>query len=642
VGLAWWMVRAMDGPRPVDVAERTSGVASSDAPSSHRAPSAAEDPPSIAEATPSPDSVSEPDDEPATVSVRGQVIDSAGSSIAEADVILAILPGADESGAGTIYALLDDDYWRADQLHATTTDEDGAFAFTGLPPSRAVTIAAWADGEYGREELSYDEDATAREGVIVQTSPGKVLRGIVLDEKAEPVGDAVVSAYHSYSERRVARQGGFARTGPDGGFAIGMPGDATQCTLRVSSISRGQRFFTEVEVAEDEVVLRFPEMATIRGRITWISGEPASGLMVRADAEVTEPSVLQGYSGIRPQMVVRAVIDENGDYECRGIHPGFLYHVTVADPADGGQALTPRWGNAFNLGPGETAEWSRVLSRTITLEGRVLTAESRSPVANARIVVTKEGEAIDTGPVMTDRNGNYELLITFGPGRYRIAAAPRVPFAGETEIFSSPFAVEVDLADGETRALDLDVPEPILVPIVVVDANGNPLESIVSSLSFEIPGGGRYEITDSQSLDPTGRHVFQVFHPLERLVIDISAFPVGPIERQVYTLPEGAIVEERTIVIDPTAEIAGRVLDASGSPITNATVNIEVLTIDRRADSFGVVTDDDGRFEKADRLRAVPATITLRVRGRDGSWTSGVIHPEPGGRVDLGDVLIVE
>lgn len=624
---------------PVAVAD-SSGDSAAAKPTASQGGSAPE---SVAEKVDPPPGANAEEAASPTITVRGRVVDSSDAPVPGAKVFLALPPPAgDPRGLERNY--LDEDYWSVSRLVTTTSGDEGEFELTGLPVADAAYLTASAGGEHGFFTLRSLEDAAAREAVILRLELGRTLEGRIIATDGSPVTDAVVSAYHSYSNRGHAGAGGFTSTDGEGHFSLGIDRRATHLTLRVSSASQGQRFFTEIAVDRSPVVLQLVGLGSVHGQITWTDGQPATGLSVVADAEVPEPPALQVYTGVRYRTQRSTLADENGAYEITGLQPGFTYHVFVKDPDDETyRTLSPRWENRIAVDPGDSVEWNAVLTRTIRVTGRVLTAETRSPVPRVRIAVEKDGQPLEEASSETDAGSNFELVLNTGPGTYRICATPEFGSGSITELIAGRFAKTAELREGDDLRLDLEIYDPIRIPVRVIDASGRPVESIRSELSLVLPGGERAGIGNSHRLDSEGRYTFEIFHPVDRIKLEICAFPDGPPHPLgEMTAAVGTTLPERTIVFDPTCDLSGRLLASGGEALASEVFTIEVQASDGARDSFTLRTDEEGGFEAKARVRAAPATLRISVRGRSSVWTSKVLDFPPGGAVSLGDVVVGE
>lgn len=156
----------------------------------------------------------------------------------------------------------------------TTIEADGAFAFALAPGAYELTIE---HDNYATTSLEVTTPATNLRVLVVR---GPTIRGVVLDAKGQPVGDAQVEASSGTQEKVT-----FSKT-LDGRFELGGL-ERGRYLVKATSSGLLPRLTTTTEVdlsgtSEAEIVLRFPEGKDISGSVIDTSGSPLAGVEVLA------------------------------------------------------------------------------------------------------------------------------------------------------------------------------------------------------------------------------------------------------------------------------------------------------------------------------------------------------------------------
>lgn len=660
-GGSYWALRTWYNDKPVGVvvgesartpvAESSGKPESSDPFSEHLVrrpegkPLPAETPLSEKTATPAGDERKERAETPLAELV-GIVVDSRGRPVRAADVLLAWRPKEQEEDRLGRATVLQEDYWRAERWLAALTSADGQFAFEGVPLQGSASLVACQEGSYCQEKRFSLADADARADLVLKLSTGKTLQGVVVSLGELPLSDGIVSVYHSYNDRGYAGYGGFAPTGPDGRFRLGTHPQATHLTLRVNSDSCGQRFFPKVPVSNDRVRLQFQRDATIRGSIVWSDGKPATGMVVCATAEVPEPRPLQAYSGDRHRTLLQSEVDDYGNYVIENLHPGFLWYAFVTDPADEAQEsrlhpLSPQWDHGFELKAGETKVWDYSLARRIRVQGRVVTARIKTPVPRIQIGVRKDGHYKHTVFCETGKDGNFELVLNTGAGSYLLVATPERTWEDLTKLVAESFGKIFVFKGGENVEVDLETFEPTELPIRVLNADKEPMESIEASLSFRLPNGKGHGVGSSYALDGEGRYTFKIYHPVTELSLEVSKFPRGPRTKVgPFTPTLGTSLPETTIVLHPTCNLSGVLLKPSGEPRVKTRVKIQAAFEDGTRQQMYAMTDKKGYFLVKDDLRAAPLTLKIFAGRQEREWGSGLLIPGADQELSIGEIVV--
>lgn len=615
-------------------------IAEAEKPEAEKAPPAAASEPVAAES----ESTETGAPAPTGRRIAGIVVDDTGKPVAGAEVLLICHPESEADSLARVDDRLGPDWWQA-PVSGVLTAADGRFEFTDVPEGVDASLTVFKKGLYANEKWLSPEgiggvkSPDKEDALVVKLASGAVLHGVVYARDGAPVSDGVVSVYHSYNTEGHAGNGGFAATDADGHFRLPIHGRATEFTLRVNSVVHGQQFFSRVRAAAGGVELRYVETCSVRGTITWTDGSPAAGVVVCVDAEVPEPREIQMYSGWRSRIHIHTATGPGGEYEITALHPGFLWHIFVVDPA-GGPTLSPQWEHRFELKPGETKSWDWAITRRIRVAGRVLTQRTGTPVPRISIGVTKDGKLLPSVHCETDAEGKYELFVNSGPGTYVIAPTPEGSWEDMTALIADSFGKTLELAGGEDLTLDLEMFEPIELAVRVLTSAGKPASAIQATVNVQLPAGKRFGMGSSYQLDAEGRHTFRIYHPVKQLSLEVTNFPTGPmVTLGPFTPAEGTTLPEEKIILPPVCSLKGTLLDATGAPHAAATVEILARFSDGTSQKLHARTDEQGRFAVKETLRAVPVTLHVSAKGQ-AEWTSAPLEPQPDEDLSLGDIVL--
>jgi RNA polymerase sigma-70 factor (ECF subfamily) len=269
-------------------------------------------------------------------------------------------------------------------------------------------------------------------------------------------------------------------------------------------------------------------------------------------------------------------------------------------------------GEAFLLERSAGDEVDVVLEAAARLTVRVATADG-APVAGAKLLVARLG----TGLVI-DRRGETDAagecaFPSLAPGPAGVLAAH--------DLHGIATGDRIDLAAGETRVVDLAMPERPDLRVIVTDAaTGRP-----------VPGAVVTDIFPSLRSVRTGED--------GRFVLPALGIP--PMEYVLVFAPGYRMAAKRPrpgwldIALEPAVTCEGRVVDANGAPIAGARVSwlAEDGGVVMRGRSLGIsgTSGEDGRF---------------RLEGAGGATGSGRLHvTAPGhgrylGPPPAGDVVL--
>lgn len=253
----------------------------------------------------------------------------------------------------------------------TGIEADGAFSFALAPGAYELTV------EHDRYATTSLEVTTPAADLRVVVVRGPTIRGVVLDAKGQPVGDAQVEA-SSGTQERVTTSKRF-----DGRFELGGL-ERGRYLVKATSSEQVPIFTVTAEVdlsrrPEAEIVLRFPEGKDISGSVIDTSGSPLAGVEVLAmpcgddEADCSEEVHLSAVTGADGRFILTGATAARYGIEVHSFLTSEAQEVT-AEPG--------------------ARDLRLVVERRATVRGRVVD-EAGSPLAmfivNGRRVAAEDG-----------------------------------------------------------------------------------------------------------------------------------------------------------------------------------------------------------------------------------------------------------
>jgi protocatechuate 3,4-dioxygenase beta subunit len=488
--------------------------------------------------------------------------------------------------------------WRPGEEHlAVRSDPRGGFALP-LPDAAPAWVRADAAGFGGGSSRLRDEQTAGREPVTLLLPPTAAAAGRVVDEAGEPVAGAEISA-------GAVERGGFAfrgpggaasaRSGADGRFRLRELAAATRHTLHAEREGYGPG---ELEVPELEagavregLVIVLPAGITAFGRVVDTAETPVAGAEValRRAVRSSDPFEMFRSHGVEPET---ATTDAEGRFEIADL-PAGRFDVSAAA---GGFAPLTVPGVELPAGGGRADLGTLLLEPGLTLAGRVVDPQGR-PVAEAE-VHAGGAETLGLGGHMVEPR--KEPAVSGPDGRFEVpdlARGERVDLMVKRRGYT----------EGRLPGVGVPAEEPVTVVLqpastlagVVVDDDGDPVEGAMVLIQGEPAPGwpfagnvgrgrsgedGRFTVEDV----PPGR-LGAMVRADGFLVHEEGGLEVAPGEDR----------DDLRFVLRPGATIRGRVTDAAGRPIADASVEVLEDAGFRRS-GFGAATtgsDADGLFE---------------------------------------------
>lgn len=502
----------------------------------------------------------------------------------------------------------------------TTTQAQGAFAFTGVPGG-PFSLVAFAEGEVATVATTHRTTEAEAKRLVLELRRCAVLEGQVLAESGTPVSGAEV---RYYSLERIKHERTL-RTDAQGRYRLdcAVPG-----AFRVAVGAEG---LVEREVYGEEGQALAPG-ETRRLDWTLAASSPLAGEVVDSEGRgIAEARVQVGTvdpeseSGFPLRWQVLS--DAAGRFHMGGLAPG-PYMVRVAGPEGFGsheeQVRAPSTGLRFVL--------DREALRDGVIIGTVVDAEER-PLEDIQVSASGPQE-------------QHSFAGTTGAGQFRFSKL----LEGKWQLTASYSGLIHEAQIRSTAEVELRGPEPAVVRLrletglsvagQVVDERGRPLEGARVVAARERHGEELGAVGGLVLTDAEGR--FTLRHLEAGEFVLLADPPAGKL--RVAGQPPGARRTLRSakrlvragdtdvrIVLSPKHEVRGRVVLADGTPVPKFTVNS--MPFSDAQGRFSVERAPPGRFGFVISAEGLaPALRVLNVE-LDADATLPDVILEPGRRV---------
>ncbi len=485
------------------------------------------------------------------------------------------------------------------------SDERGGYRI--CLPSGPTTLAFGADG-YASLLVELDVDGPRMQDVVL--IPESIVEGtVVAGEDGHPLAGALVRVEPNERGTEVGAAA-TAVSDASGHFSVG---GIAAGRSRITAVADGRITASPVEIVTEAgqtlagVVVPADRAGRLTGRVV-LDGKPLAGARLR----VTVGSMLQSEEA-------QAVSQQDGRFTIERVRRGALA-VHVEDH----EVVSPRGFQLAEEGDTDVTIEVRALG---AIRGRVL--RRGAPVAGAEVSCAPGR--------MTGADGRYDCR-GLDPGAHRLIAIDTRTWGPQAG------GLVVELARGESRAIDLELAFSASVCGDVVDQDGAPVAGVEVSVVLAAPADEGHGQTGADGrfcarrLLGGGSYRAAVFLPGGRVhpFAAATAFPEVAVPGADSQVTGVHLVVERH-----ARAIAGRVVDARGAPVADARV---AAWLDRAGGPpplflpFVAVptatTDEDGGF----RIDGLPgAGYALLARGRDGgeAMVRGVAAGARGVRITL-------
>jgi hypothetical protein len=579
--------------------------------------------------------------EPVTVSVSGKVTDKrTGEPIASALVRGHVLlwkyqgPELDEraayletrTDANGLYAL---------EFVTTLTEsgpmkgQDGLCVYVSAPGYE--TLPQYAGQDVTAQNTAYEDFDFALD-------EGQRIAGVVVDEQMHPVADAVVRLQGGENgDWDFFGSTGRTVTDAAGKFELWISKGRGRW-LNIMKQGYGASFFWDYLEKSDMGTLTLTRGGSIKDRIL---GPDGKGV---ANCEVS-------VRRFPCWLIDKTFTDSRGNYTLNGV-PGDPSIIEFLKRKNGSCTAEEAQCEVYTrLNP--EAPLSSIPTYTILAkEGQTIAGPNLNVSGGIRIrgQLVAMNHNYSLGGLLVQLDGSWGSMVecdadgrfTFPsvpPGKHRLTAY--LPHnlrydrgIGQTEIVAEPGksleGVQVELADlAELR-------------VQYLDAEGNPLEGVVAGATWSQSGDGGW--TQGTNSDNDGWAVLYLYPDEVQYVrgFDFSGRSgalVAETPERIRPKP-GQILDSVRIVMLPSAQLRGRLVDDKGAPLVGKEVLCKLVFADGVQGQQAIRTDSEGRF-RLDRLTPGFVTLSIHVDSvlRE-NVAAAPVELRSGESRDLGDVML--
>jgi hypothetical protein len=304
------------------------------------------------------------------------------------------------------------------------TDDKGQFALTDLDPELLFRLLAVADGHVPTFTPKHVDPKSGRVTLKLKPhdldtrDPALVFRGRVVDEKGDPVAEAVVEP-NGFRKNGGGQFGGLqgfdplAVTDAKGQFRLGVPEKGLALYVRVTARYKAPRVYQALEVGRDHRLTLFTGV-TVTGRLVKDSRPlpgAAVGLVQRDRNAMTFVGEFQFAADAKGVFRIPNVPPDE-EFYFYGLMDSLKAHGAVAaKPVRAGASGTELDVGDVALGPG------------FHLAGKLVLADGKPVPAGTRVAISRQ-EAWDYQQAVVDKDGGFAFE-GLPPERYSLSANVR-------------------------------------------------------------------------------------------------------------------------------------------------------------------------------------------------------------------------
>ena len=546
--------------------------------------------------------------------VQGLVTDDEQSPIANAMVTVVAMGSALPEDREAARALTQAVMTNREHHWQTITGPDGRFLVEDIHYAGMAFVTARArefrDASGGVVLERGDEGAY----IELQLEPGTTFRGLLLSSDGEPVGDGQVQVTGMVTSNAAwgTSAGLPAFTDETGYFETGVIPEGL-ISLRSTSATYGAATFSSILIVQDKVVeLRYPAPASLYGTVARFDGTPVEGVRVLAQGTVrTENRNSSGRitgSASSRGASYETTTDAEGSYQFAEVAPGQRYRFAVLDSDGEHQTDIPA---IDALQPGEERRVDITVQDVITVTGIVRGTTTGQSLPGIMVTAIREDLSGNSIDAKTASDGRYALTITTEPGAYTIGT--RYDRGGSTFGKTGAYAETIELAAGEIRTLDLELPEPATRSFRVVTEEGQPVEGLQVSVFERMVEGGALGYRLSMTTDTDGRLTWAGVPAGSSVTVRFDDdVHLQASSAEIIAAP-GEVLPKEVVVMYERAGVSGTLIDAAGQILVEAEVELVALYGEEQERTLTFRTDAQGVFLIGEKLPATEVWISLQI-----------------------------
>jgi len=530
--------------------------------------------------------------------------------------------------------------------------ESGEFEMVELEPG-TWKVSARADGFAECAALAVEvARGAAGEPTLLELMRGAAIAGTVVDPTGRPVAGARVALELDTAARVAQGERGpkaDVHANAEGLFLLdGLAAGTHELRASADGFASCAPLGVEVRAGETtaDVVLTLRRGGTLEGRAFLDDGSPAAGRLA-----VVQPMPTQFAQHI-------TTVDSDGEFGFTHLEPGSWQVVVIPDQrnndpnAGGDAAMASLLGSMkiamVDITDGETTTVVLGEPPPSPLDLSVRVTSAGEGVAGALVSLLPQGtkgKAVVSGLVLKVTDGEGACVARLAGGGEYLATVQLLGGAGEQTSVEYPIAVPKDVS---THAIEFELPGGSITGRVT-NADGVPLAKCRVTVTVDdgvaygsVVGGGYVETSTAADGRYEVRHLRAGSYSVAAGGASFAGLsgeePAGGREvRGGLVLSDGGRLEGVDFELAAAAKLQGRVVDASGTPVSGASVFVRAASgavIDRLT---AVTSDAGGRFEYAG---LAPGEYAASARkGELASARSALVRV--GGEAASGEVVLV-
>jgi protocatechuate 3,4-dioxygenase beta subunit len=386
--------------------------------------------------------------------------------------------------------------------------------------------------------------------------------GVVVDEEGRPVPAARVSVESSGRDgfQMVMSRDSTVTTGPDGRFSLRLRADndfRLRATKKGMPDAKGESARYTAGERKSGIVLTIPSGIAVAGRVLDPSGEPLSGVAVKA----TETPAGSERSMMMRRVVFSGMMEEEEDLVRTASDGTFTMRLKEGtyDFAFKREGFAQKSVRAQNVTPNGTQPVETRLDPAVEISGRV----TRGGMGVADVSVGSFGET--ESMAVTGPDGSFTLG-GLSPGTIRLSLRKEDSFISEQRSITAP-------------ARDVNIELPVGATVrgrVIEKGSRKPIPSFQAGVSASRSGGAMVMMappllknftTDDGSFTlenvPTGAM---------NLVATAPGFAAA---RMSLDVQEGKAINDLVIELETGVRLTGKVTGPNGTPLADAMVGVQ-------------------------------------------------------------------